>query len=89
MDRRSCLEALIYFNEKSRPSGGLPFKHLLSYIFALSNGGKPWNYVLIPHDVVAENMPLSGLVSQFTDNQFLSITSTLQNTCSKDNLCPC
>jgi type III restriction enzyme len=32
---------------------------------ALSNGGKPWKYVLIPHDVIAENMMLSGLVSQF------------------------
>jgi type III restriction enzyme len=32
---------------------------------ALSNGGKPWKYVLIPHDVIAENMTLSGLVSQF------------------------
>ncbi|MGQ0555014.1 MAG: DEAD/DEAH box helicase [Nitrospiraceae bacterium] len=33
---------------------------------ALSNGGKPWKYVLIPHDVIAENMTLGGLVSQFT-----------------------
>lgn len=29
------------------------------------NGGKPWNYVLIPHDAIAENMTLAGLVSQF------------------------
>lgn len=28
---------------------------------ALSNGGKPWQYLLIPHDVVAENMTLAGL----------------------------
>lgn len=33
---------------------------------ALSNGGKPWKYVLIPHDVIAENMTLAGLVSQFS-----------------------
>lgn len=33
---------------------------------ALSNGGKPWKYVLIPHDVMAENMTLAGLVSQFS-----------------------
>ncbi len=33
---------------------------------AISNGGKPWKYVLIPHDVIAENMTLGGLVSQFT-----------------------
>ncbi len=32
---------------------------------ALSNGGKPWKYVLIPHDVIAENMTLTGLVAQF------------------------
>jgi type III restriction enzyme len=32
---------------------------------ALSNGGKPWKYLLIPHDVIAENMTLTGLVSQF------------------------
>ena len=25
-------------------------------------GGKPWTYVLIPHDAIAENMTLSGLV---------------------------
>jgi type III restriction enzyme len=29
------------------------------------NGGKPWKYVLIPHDAIAENMTLTGLVSQF------------------------
>jgi type III restriction enzyme len=32
---------------------------------ALANGGKPWKYVLIPHDAIAENMTLAGLVSQF------------------------
>ncbi|MCP9471976.1 MAG: DEAD/DEAH box helicase family protein [Nitrospira sp.] len=33
---------------------------------ALGNGGKPWKYVLIPHDVIAENMTLAGLVSKFS-----------------------
>jgi type III restriction enzyme len=33
---------------------------------SLSNGGKPWKYVLIPHDVIAENMTLAGLGSQFS-----------------------
>ena len=28
---------------------------------ARANGGKPWQYLLIPHDVVSENMSLSGL----------------------------
>jgi len=30
--------------------------------------GKPWRYVLIPHDVIAENMTLTGLASRFTIN---------------------
>ncbi len=32
---------------------------------AVSNGGKPWKYVLIPHDAIMENMSITGLVSQF------------------------
>jgi type III restriction enzyme len=28
--------------------------------------GKPWKYVLIPHDAIAENMTLDGLANQFT-----------------------
>jgi len=32
---------------------------------ALQYGGKPWRYVLIPHDAIAENMTLDGLVAQF------------------------
>jgi type III restriction enzyme len=31
----------------------------------LQNGGKPWKYALIPHDAIAENMTLGGLLSQF------------------------
>jgi len=30
-----------------------------------NNGGKPWKYVLIPHDSITENMSIAGLVSQF------------------------
>ena len=30
-----------------------------------SYGGKPWRYVLIPHDAIAENMTLGGLVDRF------------------------
>ncbi len=30
-----------------------------------SYGGKPWKYVLIPHDAVADNMSLAGLASRF------------------------
>ncbi len=29
------------------------------------HGGKPWVYVLIPHDAIAENMTLKGLAEQF------------------------
>lgn len=32
---------------------------------ALSYGGKPWHYLLIPHDVIADNMSLKGLAAQF------------------------
>ncbi len=28
-------------------------------------GGKPWSYVLIPHDVISDNKTLSGLVANY------------------------
>jgi len=28
-------------------------------------GGKPWKYVLIPHDTIADNMTLAVLVARF------------------------
>jgi type III restriction enzyme len=34
-------------------------------VHTLAHGGKPWQYLLIPHDAIAENMTLSGLASQF------------------------
>ena len=34
-------------------------------VHALDHGGKPWRYLLIPHDAIAEHMTLSGLASQF------------------------
>jgi len=34
--------------------------HAASY-----DGGKPWRYVLIPHDEIAENITLEGLEAQF------------------------
>jgi type III restriction enzyme len=34
--------------------------------YAQQHGGKPWKYLLIPHDVVAENMTLDGLVKVYT-----------------------
>jgi type III restriction enzyme len=32
---------------------------------AASYGGKPWSYLLIPHDAIAENMTIEGLVRQY------------------------
>ena len=32
---------------------------------AAKNGGKPWRYLLIPHDEIAGNMTLSGLAARF------------------------
>jgi len=32
---------------------------------SLSNGGKPWRYLLIPHDEIAENITLDALVQRF------------------------
>ncbi len=33
--------------------------------FTTSNGGKPWKYLLIPHDAVMHNMSFSGLAANF------------------------
>jgi len=33
---------------------------------ATYDNGKPWTYLLIPHDAIAENMTLKGLAAQFT-----------------------
>lgn len=35
--------------------------------YANENGGKPWQYVLIPHDAIAENMSLKPLVQKFSN----------------------
>jgi len=35
---------------------------------AAKYGGKPWRYLLIPHDAIAENMTLEGLAKQFTES---------------------
>lgn len=37
--------------------------------YAACHGGKPWSYLLVPHDVIAENMTLAGLASRFTQNR--------------------
>ncbi len=34
----------------------------------VKNKGKPWKYLLIPHDVIAENMSIKGLAAQFEAN---------------------
>jgi type III restriction enzyme len=35
--------------------------------FNAIHGGKPWKYILIPHDIIAENMTLVGIAKQFCD----------------------
>jgi type III restriction enzyme len=37
--------------------------------YAKAQGGKVWRYVLIPHNIVSDNMTLAGLVQQFTVEQ--------------------
>ncbi|HEY5894835.1 MAG TPA: DEAD/DEAH box helicase family protein [Chthoniobacterales bacterium] len=32
---------------------------------AARNGGKPWKYLLIPHDAIAENMSIKGLTASY------------------------
>lgn len=32
---------------------------------AVANGGKPWRYALIPHDIVEDNMSLAALAHRF------------------------
>ncbi|MCL2451213.1 MAG: DEAD/DEAH box helicase family protein, partial [Polyangiaceae bacterium] len=39
-------------------------KHATAH--ADANGGKPWCYLLIPHDAIADNMTLDGLAKRFT-----------------------
>lgn len=34
-------------------------------IHALENGGKPWRYLLIPHDAIQDQMSLAGLASRY------------------------
>ena len=31
----------------------------------VSHGGKPWSYLLIPHDAITESMTIVGLASQY------------------------
>jgi type III restriction enzyme len=34
--------------------------------YSTRNGGKPWKYLLVPHDVVASNVTLTSLIGHFT-----------------------
>jgi type III restriction enzyme len=34
-------------------------------VHAAQHGGKPWHYLLLPHDAIAENMTLAGLHERF------------------------
>jgi type III restriction enzyme len=52
--------------EAKRAAGAQWCAHAAAY--AAEHGSKAWKYVLIPHEIVAENMTLSGLLSQYTVN---------------------
>ncbi len=39
----------------------------------VSHGGKPWTYLLIPHDAISENMTLAGLANQFCVDERQSV----------------
>ena len=41
--------------------------HASSY--ELENAGKPWRYLLIPHDVIADNMTIDGLADRYAFEQ--------------------
>ncbi|MBD2501854.1 DEAD/DEAH box helicase [Anabaena azotica] len=38
--------------------------------YMLKHKGKPWVYVLIPHDAIAENMTIKGLADRFNTNGY-------------------
>ncbi len=38
--------------------------------YMLNHDGKPWVYVLIPHDAIAQNMTLKGLADRFKTNGY-------------------
>jgi type III restriction enzyme len=40
---------------------------------ARSYGGKPWRYLLVPHDAVRENATLMGLAAQFTQAEIVAV----------------
>ena len=39
----------------------------------MSHGGKPWTYLLIPHDAISENMTLAGLANRFRVDERQSV----------------
>jgi type III restriction enzyme len=43
---------------------------------ARASGGKAWQYVLIPHDAISENMTLAGLAGHFAVSTLPELTAT-------------
>jgi type III restriction enzyme len=57
---------LTSFDVLAKKDAGIKWcEHATAY--ASQHGGKPWKYVLVPHDLVAENMTLKGLVQATGD----------------------
>lgn len=43
----------------------LPYGHKTEVDYAKTVGGKPWKYLLIPHDAVAANVTLDNLITRY------------------------
>ncbi|WP_181184336.1 hypothetical protein [Prosthecodimorpha hirschii] len=43
---------------------------------AKSYSGKPWRYVMIPHDAMLENVTLAGLAAKFSQTAILDEVGT-------------
>lgn len=50
--------------EAKKSAAALWCKHATDHTGA--NGGKPWRYLLIPHDAISDSMTVAGLAAQFT-----------------------
>ncbi len=50
----------------AKKEAALKWCHLATE-YAEKHDGKPWKYVLIPHDAIASNMSLDGLVNRFEE----------------------
>ncbi len=38
--------------------------------------GKPWRYILVPHDAMLENATIAGLVARFSQSEIVETVET-------------